>query len=221
MKKGNIFIYVTLILIVLLNVVSINKISAKNAIVKTIAIKDEKEVVLFAGDSITDGYRLSEYYNYNDKVLINSGISGYRTTNILARIDNVIYQYQADKLFLLIGTNDINKGTDSDEIVENIKEIIRNVKKNNPNTKIYLESIYPINEEKISKANKRTNKKIRYINSKLEEYAKENDITYINLYTPLLDNDNQLNKDYTGDGLHLNSKGYEVVTKELKKYVER
>ena len=53
-----------------------------------------------------------------------------------------------------------------------------------------------------------------------KEYCKEEHYTYINMYDILVDEDGNFNEKYTDDGLHPNENGYEIITKELKKYLD-
>lgn len=200
-------------------------VSGKNVKIKKVNVRERPIVML--GDSITDFYDLNKYYG--DKYyLINSGVSGYKTTNILDHIERMVYQYNPKKVFLLIGTNDASPTLDisEDEIFKNIKKIISGIKENTTDCKIYIESIYPVNDtdnDKIdhSMVNKRSNTKIENINKKLKEYTKENKITYIDLYSKLKDDDNNLKLEYTKEGLHISDEGYKIITKELKKYMNK
>ena len=54
----------------------------------------------------------------------------------------------------------------------------------------------------------------------MKEYCGVHDITYIDIYSKLVDKNDNLAEKYTVDGLHLNDAGYDVVTDILKKYVE-
>lgn len=195
--------------------------------VKTKIVK-EKEIVVdenivFLGDSITDFYDLDKYFS--NMHVVNSGIDGNKTYDILNNMKERVYDYNPSKVCILIGTNDITHGKSVDEIVDNIKKIIEQIKENRPYAKIYLESIYPVNDTDDSKidhsmVNGRKNDVIKEINSKLREYSKNNDVIYIDMYSKLSDDDGNLKLDYTKEGLHLSDKGYEVVTKELKKYLK-
>lgn len=173
---------------------------------------------LFLGDSITDYYDLDKYYE--GLPVVNSGISGNTTEDILNDMKARVYNYNPSKVFLLIGTNDLVKDTSVDDIVSNIEKIISEINANKPQTEVYVESIYPvndnINEDVVSNRN---NKDITKINNQIKKYCEYNNCTYINMYDKLLDDDNNFNEEYTDDGLHPNSKGYEVITKELKKYL--
>ena len=120
----------------------------------------------------------------------------------------------------MIGTNDLGAGIDRDQIVENIIQIIAMTKDQSPNTKIYYETIYPVNRSKRSANDKRYNEDIKYINSKMKEYCSNSNVTYIDVYSALQDEEGNLKLEYTDDGLHLNEYGYDVVTDILRPYVE-
>lgn len=182
--------------------------------------------VVFIGDSITWMYDLHKHYPNSKYYMVNSGIDGGTTEQILHNMENRIYQFSPKKVIIMIGTNDINQGRSEDEIVDNIKEIIDDIKEKNSECKIYLESLYPINNTKEDKINmemvgrKRNNDLIKRINSNLKKLADEEKITYINMYDSLLDEDENLKLEYTKEGLHITEEGYDVITDKLKKYIK-
>lgn len=193
------------------------------------AIKEEStkkgENYVFLGDSITDWYPISEFFS--DKTpIINSGFAGDKTKDLLEDMDETVYRYNPTKVFIQIGTNDLNCDDSNGDIAyDNIVKMIGNIKKNRPYAEIYLESIYPVNQtdnEKINKntTGKRTNEDIMKVNSKLKEYCEKNDVIYVDIYNALLDEEGNLKLEYTDDGLHLSTEGYSVVSKELKKYIK-
>lgn len=174
---------------------------------------------LFLGDSITDFYDLDKYYD--GLPVVNSGISGNTTEDILDDMKNRVYDYNPSKVFLLIGTNDLIHDISVDDITSNIEKIISEIKDNKPQVEIYVESIYPVNdnldEDMVSNRN---NDDIMKINEKIKKYCDDNNYTYINMYDKLLDDDGNFIEEYTDDGLHPNENGYEIITKELKKYLD-
>lgn len=172
---------------------------------------------VFLGDSITDYYDLDKYYE--NMPVVNSGVSGNTTDDILDDMENRVYQYNPSKVFLLIGTNDLQKGKDVDYIVDNIIEIVEEIQKNRSKATIYVEGIYPVDED-LSGSESRKNDDINEINEKLKEYCDDNNITYINTHDRLTDEDGKLKEEYTDDGLHLSEEGYEVVTDEIMKYLD-
>lgn len=169
---------------------------------------------VFLGDSITSGYDLNKYYeNYP---VVNSGVSGYKTQDILDRMENMVYRYNPSKVFILIGTNDIQDKKDKEYIINNIEKIISNIKENRKYTEIYIESIYPINSNKIKN---RSNEFINELNVEIKRLCKEHKIKYIDIHTLLLDENGELDKKYSDDGLHIKKEGYEIITEEIKKYM--
>ena len=190
---------------------------------KRLELEKKSENIVFLGDSITDFYDLNKYYKgYN---VVNSGISGNQTISLINEIKNRVYIYNPTKVFILIGTNDlVDSNRTNEEIVENIEKIVNGIKENRPKAKIYVESIYPVNNtdnKKVvhSTTKTRSNKRIKKINILIKEMCKDNNIEYINLYDELVDKDGNLNIDYTKDGLHMSEEGYEIITKKLKKYL--
>lgn len=220
MKKRDLLIGFLLVIIIGLSLALIDSRLKLANNLNMIELTNNKEKIVFAGDSITDRYDLNRFYNYSDKQIINSGIGGYTTTKLLNRFNNVIEQYNSDKLFLLIGINDLGQGFDKNLTIDNIKKIVTQTKKANTNTKIYIESIYPVDRNKRSNSEKRNNEDIQFINKKISEYCSNNDVTYIDVYSALIDKDGNLADEYTLDGLHLTDSGYDVVTNILKPYIE-
>lgn len=219
-----VFIFLFIIIILLIVLIVQNSKDEKNGTIKNpfnIQVSDTDNFV-FLGDSITDFYPLEEFYD--NVPVVNSGVAGYKTTDILSRIDSMVTIYNPTKVFLLIGTNDVPTSSE-DEIVENIQQIIEEIHKKRPKAKVYLESILPVNrsdDEKIDHGmvGERENDKIQSINKKLEQYAEEEGITFINLYDEFVNSDNEMTLKYTTEGLHLSSLGYLKLTNILLPYLQ-
>lgn len=195
----------------------------KVKIEKVEVVKKLDNNYVFLGDSITYMYNLDKYYE--GMPVVNSGGDGNQTSDILSDMSNRIYRYNPTKIFILIGTNDIIYNKTEEQIVNNIKKIIENIHKNRPDCKVYVESIYPINDtdnEKISMhmVKNRKNSMIRKINDELKLMSSDLDFTYINMYDKLTDEDGNLKLEYTKEGLHMTEEGYEVITKVIKSYIE-
>jgi lysophospholipase L1-like esterase len=216
-----------LIILLLLTFITVHFITYDHSKVRTVTKIVTKKVVdnnyLFLGDSITSIYDLDKYYP--NMPVVNSGISGNKTTDILIDMKNRVYRYNPSKVFLLIGTNDLPTDESDEKIIKNIEKIIKKIKINRPYAEIYLESIYPINNTNDNKINhtiigNRTNKNIISINVKLKKYCNLNKVTYIDMYNKLVDKDGNFNLKYTYDGLHPSEDGYKVITKVIKKYIK-
>lgn len=182
------------------------------------------ENVVFYGDSITELYDLEKHFG--KLPAINSGTSGYQTKDLIKLVDERVIRYNPTKVVILIGTNDIAFSDITDqELVDNIKLIINKIYKKRPKTKIYVESLYPVNRNednnivKIKMVNIRENSRIININKLIKKMCSDNNIDYINLYDSLTDDNGDLCLDYTFDGLHLNEAGYDVITEIIKKHI--
>lgn len=178
------------------------------------------ENIVFLGDSITEQYDLEKYYA--NMSIVNSGISGNTTDDILSNMYERVYRYNPTKVILLIGVNDLGSGKTVDSVYQNILKIISEIKENRPSTKIYVESIYPINDSTNEKIEKIcvNNKDISELNKKLKNHFVNNDVEYIDINEKLKDDDGRLKLEYTKDGLHITELGYSKITKILLPYLK-
>ena len=93
---------------------------------KIVTKKVEKEVqvvpdnYLFLGDSLTDYFDLETYFP--GQPVVNSGIAGNTTDQILASMKTRVYDYNPSKIFLLIGTNDLRDGKAQEAVVQNVEK---------------------------------------------------------------------------------------------------
>ena len=98
--------------------------------------------IVFLGNSITDGGEWNELLA-NPRVK-NRGISGDRSGWLLERLDPII-EGHPKKLFLMIGINDLISGASPDEVLANIGRLIDRFQAESRWTKIYVQSILPVN----------------------------------------------------------------------------
>jgi lysophospholipase L1-like esterase len=165
-----------------------------------------KNTIVWLGDSITDGGEWSELFP--TKKTLNRGISADNTFGILNRIGEITKR-KPYKIFILIGINDISKGIPDEVILRNYRKIIDSIQLQTPETKIYIQSILPTNNnfpQFKAHQNKTTN--VLTINSALKKLCIERKLIYVNLYDAFLDKEGKLDQRYTNDGLHLIGAGY-------------
>jgi lysophospholipase L1-like esterase len=173
--------------------------------------------IIFLGNSITAGTDWNELLGITTAK--NRGISGDITFGILARLDEVTEGHPA-KVFILIGINDIQHNTPDSIIVSNYKKIIQRIKSASPTTKIYFQTLLPVNNEFTQfKNHYNKDEHILYVNSELKKIASEEKITLIDLHPHFLNAEKKLEKKYTMDGLHLNAAGYTVWASLLKPWI--
>lgn len=217
---GFVLILILLIFLLITCIYIITRPEKKKVVTKEKEVMVVDDNYLFLGDSITEQYDLTKYFK--NMPVVNSGVSGNQTADILGNMKERVYQYNPSKVFLLIGTNDIEDGVDEEDIIHNIEEILTDIRSNRPYAELYLEAIYPVDEDKSGSGN-RTNEEIVSINETLEKFCKKQDITFIDTYNLLLDSDSEEDKiieDYSKDGLHLTDEGYQILTDEIMKYLK-
>ncbi|TPE43906.1 family 20 glycosylhydrolase [Pontibacter mangrovi] len=162
--------------------------------------------IIFIGNSISDGGEWSELFA--DLRVKNRGISGDTSPGVVNRIGEVAARKPA-KVFLMIGTNDLVRGISPDSLLQNIFWLSGYLKEKSPATKLFVQSILPVNDSfgKFS-GHTRNGQVIQEVNAALQAAAPTRGYTYLDLHTPFSDASGKLNASYTNDGLHLNGDGY-------------
>jgi len=176
---------------------------------------------VFFGDSLTDFFPISEFFP--GKIIYNRGITGDTTDELLARIDTVT-SLRPKTVFLQIGTNDLNKNRRPTTIVHKIMHITDKLKADLPEVKIHVISLYPISRNRkilsVFTCQLRTNKNIDMTNALLRNACEKKGLSFIDIHPLLATPGGSLKNEYTIEGLHLSERGYEVVAKALKPYLD-
>jgi lysophospholipase L1-like esterase len=152
-----------------------------------------------------------------DSTVINRGISGDNTYGLLRRLDEITAR-KPSSIFLLIGVNDLSKDIPNAAIIENIFTIVSKIRAASPSTKIYVQSLLPVNpsiKDFPSQFSKQEH--ILEINGQLKKYSEVLKFTFVDIHGYFLDPQNLLDVKYTHDGLHLNAAGYTHWVAFLKK----
>jgi lysophospholipase L1-like esterase len=169
--------------------------------------QNTKYTTVMLGDSITDEGQWDELLD-NSHVQ-NRGISGDTTDGVLERLDSI--NKSIKQVFIMIGVNDIMRGKEVDEVYSNYLKIIKSFQEKK--IKVYIQSTLFIGERRAENFNP----KVEDLDKRLEKYASENNITFINL-NPILAPNKMLKKEFTFDDLHLNGSAYKLWAEEIKKY---
>ena len=176
--------------------------------------------IVFLGNSITDGCEWAELFN--NRHVKNRGISGDRSGWLLDRLDPIVGGHPK-KLFLMIGVNDLAAGVSPDEIVANVARLIDRFQSESRWTKIYVQSILPVNGVDTKAKPKNHWKKgaeIIETNKLLETLCEgRKNVMYVDVYSALVDEKGMLDKQYTNDGLHLMGEGYLAWKTVIEKFV--
>lgn len=173
--------------------------------------------IVFFGNSLTNGGRWHEMFNNPN--IKNRGIVGDIVQGLYDRAD-MILKGQPKKIFLLIGTNDISHHVGADSIAKALDKLITLIKKECPNTQLYMQSLLPYNNDfKRYKNLFGEEMTVLQGNVLYEQVARKHNVPWINLFPWFADKECKLRKELTNDGVHLKENGYKIWRDEITSFV--
>lgn len=192
----------------------------------------KKGQILFVGSSLMEFFPINEMQQTLEKryIIYNRGVSGYVTTELLATMEECIFELEPSKIFINIGTNDISfPDYKVEQLVANYDNILTQIGERLPNCKVYVMAYYPVNAKAdfpgIDKTRKeemfrtRTNAALSEANAAIEELAKKHAYEFINVNQGLTDEEGNLKEEYAIEGLHMWPNAYAVIVENIKKYL--
>jgi lysophospholipase L1-like esterase len=173
-----------------------------------------KPRVVFLGDSITDGWRLNEYFPEHD--FVNRGISGQITVQMLARMKADVSDLQPAAVLILGGTNDLARGIPLSTIEGNLIMICDLADAHK--VKVILSTVLPVSDYHKDAAHPnyemtrfRPPAEIRALNAWMRTFCGQRNYTFLDYYSEMVDASGQMKADLADDGLHPNSTGYRIM----------
>jgi acyl-CoA thioesterase I len=182
----------------------------------------EKRVV-FLGDSITDYWRLPDYFP--GKPYINRGIDGQTTPQMLVRFRQDVIDLHPRVVVMLAGTNDIAgvTGPASNEDIEanyaSMAEMARAHR-----IRMVFASVLPVHnythdaEESFAL---RPRDRILALNKWLKNYCAKNGFVYLDYFSALVDERGMLKRTLADDGLHPTDAGYKIMAPLAEKAIQK
>jgi lysophospholipase L1-like esterase len=164
--------------------------------------------IVFMGNSITEGWSQKCPDFFKDRPYINRGISGQTTPQMLLRFRADVISLKPAVVVILAGTNDIagNTGPSTLEMItDNLISMAELAKING--IRVVLCSVLPAFDYPW-KPGLNPNEKIPALNEMIKSYAEKNGITYLDFFSPMVDDRNGMKATYTYDGVHPNEEGY-------------
>lgn len=189
--------------------------------VRLAALPAEAKRVVFMGDSITDGWKLGQ--SFPGRPYVNRGISGQTTAQMLVRMYPDVIRLKPAALIILAGTNDIARNTGPvtlEMITDNFQAMAELAKAHG--IKVVLCSVMPVSDYTARKqTERRPPADILKLNAWLKEYAEKNGLGFADYYAATVDEKGFLKDGFSGDGLHPNAKGYELMAPVAEAALER
>lgn len=178
---------------------------------------DAASKIVFFGDSITALENWNVLFGVSG--IANAGIPGNTTDDLIARTSQSITA-RPQKLFLMIGVNDLLRGKDVSYVLKNYRIILDKIQAESPKTMIYVQSVLPVNNDVLKSEVIDIREKINALNVGINLLANEKKIIFIDLYPYFCESDNKLYWKYSWDGLHPNSHGYAVWKDLIAQYIK-
>ncbi len=199
-----------------------------------ISVNDFFSKAVFIGNSTSEG--LTMYFNAKGKdylggPLVAAKVS-YTFNSDKSKLNGYMLKYKDEQLqakelvkkagskraLIMMGTNDL-MGAQAPAVAEKYKAYIEGIQQENPGVVIYIQSTTPRRGTK--NADSLSNDKINELNNLMMEYANSHsNVFYIDISTPLMDGEGNLNQSYCSDGyVHLNIDGYGVWVNRVVDYV--
>lgn len=170
---------------------------------------------LFVGDFHSGNFDFVEFeldYHY-----VKSCREDLTIGDILNNMKEMVYTYNPSIVFIQVGYNDIEAGESDEDIINNLTKVVKGIQNNRPNALIYVESLYPVNEDSYTFSHINTDRIIK-VNKQYKKLCDDLDVNYLDVYSALAE-DKVISSSYSSDGLHLNSDGYEQVLNLVDKVV--
>jgi lysophospholipase L1-like esterase len=179
--------------------------------------------VIFLGDSITDYWKLSDYFP--GKPYINRGIDGQTTPQMLVRFRQDVIDLHPKVLVVLAGTNDVagvtgrTRNEDIEADYASMAELARAHK-----IRVVFSSLLPVynyTEDSKESFALRPAERILELNRWLKDYCAKNGLVYLDYFSALVDDRGMLKRDLSDDGLHPNPAGYRVMAPLAEKAIQQ
>ncbi|MBN1820816.1 MAG: hypothetical protein JXR31_05975 [Prolixibacteraceae bacterium] len=175
---------------------------------------NQKKVVVFTGSSSIRMWKDVQSY-FPEINAVNTGFGGSHMSDLLYFLDETVFKFNPDKVFIYEGDNDIAADKKPEDILKTTKELVAKIKSKCPDTEIVFISPKP--------SLARWNLKNEYtdLNNQLEKFCKNSGLEFADVWDIMLNKKGTPLEDiFIEDGLHMNKKGYDLWAKILRKYLK-
>jgi lysophospholipase L1-like esterase len=177
--------------------------------------------VVFLGDSITDIWKLADYFP--GKPYVNRGIDGQTTPEMLVRFRQDVVGLHPKIVIILAGTNDVAGVTGpatNEDIEANYASMAELARVHG--IRVVFASMLPVyNYTPDSKESfrLRPRERILALNAWLKDYCARDGLVYLDYYDALVDGQGMMKRELSDDGLHPNNAGYKIMAPLAEKAI--
>jgi len=174
--------------------------------------KMEAPIIFYGSSTIRLWKSLNE--DFKNVNVINLGFGGAYIDSLSKNFNPLINFINPKAIVIYLGGNDLNLNLSPREIIFKIKKFIEKIYNRYPDTNIGYITIKPsLEREKKLSDIKKINEGVKLITNDFPN------LFYIDIYEKLLVNGKVTSKFLLQDGLHLNKKGYKILTKAVKEKI--
>lgn len=179
--------------------------------------------VVFLGDSLLAQWRLHEYFPEED--FVNRSINGQLSGQLLTRMKADVVDLKPAAVVLWGGSFDLTRNVPIERILDNFA-LLADVAAAN-NIRVAIASVLPVNDDhkEANPTNERTivrpPEQIRALNERLKALATQRRLTYIDLFSAVVDDRGLLQSEASDDGLHPNARGYRLMAPVLAQAIDQ
>lgn len=183
----------------------------------------EERRVVFIGNSITDFWPVKRPEFFSSNGFIGRGISGQTSYQFLVRLRSDAIELEPQVIVINAGSNDVAENThpyDADRTFGNIISLVQLVQANG--IQPVMTTLLPAENYGWNPALVNVPDKLEDMNRRLEAYAREHGIPFVDYYSSLVSKDGRRAFDaaYTYDGAHPSEAGYAVMEKLVLEVLE-
>ncbi|SDZ01769.1 MULTISPECIES: GDSL-type esterase/lipase family protein [Rhodonellum] len=174
----------------------------------------QKGGIVFTGSSSIRMWKELDKH-FPEAKIINTGFGGSETEDLLRYLEELVLEFEPEKIFIYEGDNDVNAGKSTSEIMGDFESLTTKILEKLPNANLYLIGAKP--------SPSRWHLKNQYLafNTALKNYAESNPaFTFIDTWTVMLDQNGDPKAElFIKDNLHMNEKGYEIWQRVFEPHI--
>ncbi|MCL6265283.1 SGNH/GDSL hydrolase family protein [Flagellimonas myxillae] len=172
-----------------------------------------KATIVFTGSSSIRMWNNMQQ-RFPETQILNTGFGGSQSSDLEHFLDELILDYQPTQVFIYEGDNDINAKKSPRNIIGTLEDILEVLQTHTPEIDIVLISAKP------SIARWHLKRKYMRFNKRLRKLASQTPgVRYADVWSIMLAK-RKLKRDlFISDGLHMNTKGYDLWHEVIKNYI--
>ncbi len=174
---------------------------------------------VFLGDSLTVGFQAYSGID-NAEFLCRTSMSVGGVFNEEEDGTSLLEKVRAakpGKIYVMLGVNEYIVPDNKALVMEKYSRLIDVLKAENPDAKIYMQSVFPYSKEK-DEAGKIKNSVIYDYNKTLLEMSKEKQVYFVDVFNAVVDDEGFLREELTSDGVHLGVEGCGLWAEYLRRH---